>query len=393
MPVPIRLIILAIVALIVAKVVSRHRIAGLAVTLLSLVLIGGLAFAVLVAPSPPQRSHHQMTIRRHVAERDLLQQKIELEAAMARLAAGERKLSIRLETDDSAARGDNQSQGSETITIVDDDQPASASSASAEVATDSDIDDIDSIMDEFAENESKGGDTDCEDCDLAEGTDATAGDAITIDDEPSTTLEQLVNRHSSDLYHYVAAKPKPDWIYDQTDTSGELHTMVVTVGPYENERQLLENFDHDLMDGVREYAKGYLARTGQRDSAWFGPIKLCIPAKPIRQRIIDTYDGVHLPSVEGAQPMPVKYVKLGFDSAFRDKIIDLHWQQSLSLARMLQTGIVSLGVLGMIGIVFAGLKVDTLTREKYPKARPLLSAAAFATVAALAVMVLIAAKR
>jgi hypothetical protein len=154
---------------------------------------------------------------------------------------------------------------------------------------------------------------------------------------------------------------RPSWVDDPPHRTGDIHTVVVTSGPYESAALCEKYLDRDLIQAVQEYADWYLKAKGRQIVSWYGPARFQVSPNQIREYITDEFNDVHQSQTAGVGPMPVKYVRLDFDPAFREQMIDLHWQQSLTLDRMIKAGIAAIGLLGLLGSVYTFLKVDAVT--------------------------------
>jgi hypothetical protein len=147
-----------------------------------------------------------------------------------------------------------------------------------------------------------------------------------------------------------AAQPKPLWVLEGSDLSGSTHRLVVMTGPLETQELCLARRGPQLEQSVANYAATYLD----------GGIRL--PSQRLREYVVDEYYGIHQSRTPGVGDLPVIYTQLEFDEDFREELVKTHRKQSIAMTKMVQAGLGSCGILGLLATVFGYLKLDERTQ-------------------------------
>lgn len=176
---------------------------------------------------------------------------------------------------------------------------------------------------------------------------------------------------------------KPEWIYETTvSTAQEPHRLTVRCGPYNSIEEVEQHMDETLRKGALRYAEWYLSANGKQVHNFGDLLRLQMPLGRLRECVAATYDEVHLSDVSDVEPMPLRYLLLEFDADFRRQVIDVYWQQSVSVARSLQAGLGGMGLFATLGVVLGAVKIDALTRGQH-RAKICAAAGLLATTALL----------
>lgn len=149
---------------------------------------------------------------------------------------------------------------------------------------------------------------------------------------------------------------RPAWVESQADHKSAVHKIAISSGPYVQRRDCLQSLDADLQRTVSEYIEEYL---GAGEASKLVHYDL----RTIKDRLVagDVYEEDIEVSIG---PMHQVHALVKFDKPFRDEL-DQRWHEIKATSRLLQAGLFGGSLIGLLGLAFGYLKLDTATRGYY----------------------------
>jgi uncharacterized membrane protein len=167
-----------------------------------------------------------------------------------------------------------------------------------------------------------------------------------------------------------AAEPRPSWVDAPPCRVGDPYQMSVVVGPYATRRECDDKLPEALQGALDAYVESYL---GPQSA---GRVRL--PVEDLREQLVKDQWEETIQASFG--PMQQLHVLLQFDHKLRDRIKEQR-NNAIIARRLVYTGAGVAGVLLLLTIVFAVLKVDHATGGAYRGRLALAAVAAAAVVA------------
>ncbi len=166
----------------------------------------------------------------------------------------------------------------------------------------------------------------------------------------------------------VTIPPRPKWVESDPVRKGPVHTISVSSGPQEHERDCRRTLDEELKKVVDEYVDDYLGKVyaDKLQASTFVNYDLAY----IKKRLVreDIYHEVIQVSFG---PMHQRHALVEFDEAFRKELdgrrgeIDEQWRALAMVGRVTGTGLAFGFVLALLAVVFGYFRIDTATRGYY----------------------------
>ncbi|MDP6446710.1 MAG: hypothetical protein QF805_23160, partial [Pirellulaceae bacterium] len=204
-----------------------------------------------------------------------------------------------------------------------------------------------------------------------------AADAATAEDRSTSnldTLEQEINRQlrrSSDrdevhlelsdddnpAAHVKFPADRPTWVEGEDNLDGDVHTIAVASDLHFRQADCERPLLHATRNAVAQYVNSHL----HEDRA---SLLISFDDDFVNHRLVST-DGRYDEVIEvSVGKMYQSHRLLEFDNTFRREI-DRRWQDVVATGRLLTLGLGSFGVLGLMGIAFGYLRLDTATKGYY----------------------------
>jgi hypothetical protein len=190
----------------------------------------------------------------------------------------------------------------------------------------------------------------------------------------------------------AARAKRPAWVDSPPLLTGEVLQKPIASEPYEKLRDCSRDLDRQLKQAVAEYIDDYFDESyGDRLKAsdW-----LQYDANYIKSHLVKPGYTYHEIAQLSVGPMQRMHALLVFDDAFRKELegrraeLDRHWRDRVTVGRVLAAGLGFGLVLGLLGLVWGYLKLDTRTGGK--NSRRLQLAGGTAILALMAAVVLLA---
>jgi hypothetical protein len=189
----------------------------------------------------------------------------------------------------------------------------------------------------------------------------------------------------------IIIPPRPEWVEADEVQTGDIHTMAVSSGPHETERECRKALDRELQKAVDSYIDWHL---GPVYDERFRASKLVrYEVDEIKQRLILPGKIYHEVIQVSFGPMHQMHAQLTFDSAFRRELdsrrseLEQHWKQWIVQQRLVAIAVGFGLLLALMGIVFTYFRLDTATRGFYSRRLKWAAAAGIAAVVAVAIVV------
>jgi hypothetical protein len=163
---------------------------------------------------------------------------------------------------------------------------------------------------------------------------------------------------------------RPSWVGTEPNTRGKVHTVAVSSGPYKKDGQAKRALDEAIEKATAEYIAEQL---GSDHAA----LLLRYDAGTIKDRYLrnsNKYQDIAR-YTEPVGEMHEHFALLEFGPEFR-KEIDRRWTHVKATSRVMQTGLVSAGMLLLIASVFGYFRLDNATRGYYSSRLQFMTAAA-----------------
>lgn len=200
-------------------------------------------------------------------------------------------------------------------------------------------------------------------------------------EEPDETNETVEDEPAEDESPRLVEKAgRPAWIAAPRVRSQEVDTEVVTAGPYSTRGECDRALDEAMLLATRDYVDDYLDQPAAAE-------RIGVNLDFVRRHALaDTHNEEIVVSIG---PMRQGHALLEFDEEFRQEIRH-RWQQALVTLRLGMIGLISVGVVGLLGLVYGLLRYDTSTRGYYSRRLQYAGATAGVVIVALLVGMLTA---
>ena len=228
--------------------------------------------------------------------------------------------------------------------------------------------------DETQEAECETCDEACDDCedggdgdegdedDLLDASDATDGREEQQDEVLAEVSDETLFTESETTLASEPKAPKPDWVLDIRTRSGNARRFVISSEPCPTVEECESSLLWAMKRTVGEYAEAYFASEGKQVPSWFQPE---LPAEELFDAITNEYLGTHDFDVAGVDPMLVKYAELQIGPKFHKRVLDRQYESAIQMTRVAQSGVGSIGVLGLLAAALGLLKLDDATQAKH----------------------------
>ena len=159
---------------------------------------------------------------------------------------------------------------------------------------------------------------------------------------------------------YIDYERRPDWVESTPIVdSGKVDRIAVSSGPWVLRRESVKALDAEIKLAADQYINEQVGN----DAA---ATMLRYDVSTLKRRVIgqgQTFEEVIEVSVG---PMHQMHALLEFDPAFRQEV-NARWGNIVATSRLLQTGLGAAAVLGLLGVAFGYLRLDTATRGYYTR--------------------------
>lgn len=208
----------------------------------------------------------------------------------------------------------------------------------------------------------------------AEPTPSSTSSAIPLEAEDSGADDSFEPRA-----RVIIPPGRPEWVEaDFTDAGGEVERLAVSSGPYKGRHEATEALEEELKKATRNYVAEFL---GNETAATLVPVDIGY----IRQELIPA-GHTYTEQIEvSVGKMYQSHALLEFTPRFQQHLRE-RWQRIVVTSRVLKLGVISVGVLMVLGVVFGYFKADTATRGYYSTRLQLGSATAILALVAGALL-------
>ena len=191
----------------------------------------------------------------------------------------------------------------------------------------------------------------------------------------------------------IIIPPRPEWVEADEVQTGDIHTMAVSSGPNETERECRKALDRELQKAVDSYIDWHLGPV--YDDRFRASKLVRYELDEIKQRLIPPGKIYHEVIQVSFGPMHQMHAQLAFDPAFRRELdgrrseLEQHWKQWIVQQRLVAIAVGFGLLLALMGVVFTYFRLDTATRGFYSGRLKWAAAAAIAAVVAVAIGVVV----
>lgn len=181
---------------------------------------------------------------------------------------------------------------------------------------------------------------------------------------PSTTAVAKNSDVASDIdlapqSRVVIPPGRPGWVEeDFTHEEGDLQRVAISSGPYSRKHDALRALDDELAKATKTYVGDYL---GNRAAEALVPVDAATIRRELVQPANIYHEQIH---VSELGPMFQSHALLEFGPGFRDQINE-RWKKIVVAGRVAKVGVVAIGVLLALSVVFGYFKADNATRGYY----------------------------
>ena len=232
--------------------------------------------------------------------------------------------------------------------------------------------------------------------DEPETKDSEAEDLDSQDPETEASADSTSSELSSDITvetGEIIIPPRPEWVEADEVQTGDIHTMAVSSGPNETERECRKALDRALQKAVDSYIDWHLGPV--YDDRFRASKLVRYELDEIKQRLIPPGKIYHEVIQVSFGPMHQMHAQLAFDPAFRRELdgrrseLEQHWKQWIVQQRLVAIAVGFGLLLALMGVVFTYFRLDTATRGFYSGRLKWAAAAAIAAVVAVAIGVVV----
>ncbi len=212
--------------------------------------------------------------------------------------------------------------------------------------------------------------------------------------EPQEAADPAPGELSSDITvetGEIIIPPRPDWVEADEVQTGDIHTVAVSSGPHETERECRKALDRELQEAVERYIDW---RLGPVYDERFRPSRFVrYELDEIEERLIPPGKIYHEVIQVSFGPMHQMHAQLAFDPAFRRELdgrrseLQQHWKQWIVQQRLVTISVGFGLLLVLMGVVFAYFRLDTATRGFYSRPLKWAASAVIAAVVGAAIVV------
>lgn len=154
---------------------------------------------------------------------------------------------------------------------------------------------------------------------------------------------------------------KPDWVLDVSPRAGNSRRFVISSAPCASLEECDISLRRAIQETIAQYAQAYFESQGVGIPSWYRPE---LPRDELKDAITNEFVGTQDFEVAGVDPMLIKYVELRLSPRFHERVLDRQHESAIQMARVAQSGVGSLGVLGLLAAVLGLLKLDDATQAK-----------------------------
>jgi hypothetical protein len=165
---------------------------------------------------------------------------------------------------------------------------------------------------------------------------------------------------------------RPKWVGAESNLRGKVHTIPVSSGPYATDSQSRRALDEALVKATNDYISDQLGSE-------LAPKLLRYDARAIKERFIKPESHYHDVARYSVGWMHENFALLEFGPDFRNEL-DRRWSQVRATSRLAQTGLLSGGVIMLLGSIFGYFRLDNATRGYYTGRLQFMTAAAILAV-------------
>lgn len=254
----------------------------------------------------------------------------------------------------------------------------------------------DAVGDKSDEPETKDSEPEESEPEESETHDPEAEDLDSQDPETEASADSTSSELSSDITvetGEIIIPPRPEWVEADEVQTGDIHTMAVSSGPNETERECRKALDRELQKAVDSYIDWHLGPV--YDDRFRASKLVRYELDEIKQRLIPPGKIYHEVIQVSFGPMHQMHAQLAFDPAFRRELdgrrseLEQHWKQWIVQQRLVAIAVGFGLLLALMGVVFTYFRLDTATRGFYSGRLKWAAAAAIAAVVAVAIGVVV----
>src|SRR6266481_4895732 len=161
---------------------------------------------------------------------------------------------------------------------------------------------------------------------------------------------------------------RPKWVGAEPNLRGKIHTIPVSSGPYALDPQSRRALDEAIVKATNDYIAEQLGSE-------LAPKLLGLDARKIKEKYIKPENTYHDVARYSVGWMHENFALLEFGPEFRNDL-DRRWTQVRATSRLAQTGLLSGGVLLLLGSIFGYFRLDNATRGYYTGRLQFMTAAA-----------------
>jgi hypothetical protein len=165
---------------------------------------------------------------------------------------------------------------------------------------------------------------------------------------------------------------RPEWIGKGPELTGKVHKIPVASGPYADNSESQRALDQAIAKATQHYIAEQLGSD-------IAPQLIQYNVRVIKKRFVKQDNTYHDVARYSVGWMHENFALLEFDQKFRDEI-DRKWTKIQATSRLAETGVVSGGVLLLVGSIFGYFRLNNSTRGYYSRRLKFMTLAAMGTI-------------
>lgn len=198
-------------------------------------------------------------------------------------------------------------------------------------------------------------------------------------DAPRAESESAGELSTAPLSPTVVIPPgRPAWVEAPAELDGPRPRMPVSSGPHPRRRECDKALDAEIEDAVHDFVNEHLGSSSASTLVHFS-------LKEIKQRLLKPENYYYETIQVSIGPMHQGHALLEFNDEFLAEI-NARWERIAAIRRLLQAGLVFVGALSFVGVLFGYLRLDTATKGHYTRRLQFMTAMAILAIAALLVV-------
>ncbi len=204
-------------------------------------------------------------------------------------------------------------------------------------------------------------------------------------DEIETRLKEAMSESGSKIslaanesLAELVTTEQPAWMSIPSEEALVRHQQVIASKLYFSSQETESDLDSAMEDAVSRYVNNYLGESN-------ASLLIRHDTEFIRSNLVKEQFEEVWNVKQFDKKMYRRHVLLDFNDSFRSRI-DGEWRDVVQTSKVLTTGLGAFGLLGLMGVAFAYLRLDTVTKGRYSGRLQFVAAAAILALSAAGVL-------